>query len=165
MSSNLQNDNIYIDMLATNTVQTSVNDRVATSFFLNNSQDIIKDSDGYQLAVTRFALNTQTLPIFIPTMNQDNTATIYSCTMEFNGSVYQQYMPFIPQNPNPVEPEELYYVYNYQYVIYLINNMLKECFNNLNGLIATGTSVSPKFFFEVDQQVCGMQIDPTFYGF
>jgi len=166
MSANLSNENIYIDLTLTNTIQSTADQRVHASFFLNNSQDILKSTNNYKLAITRFSLNTQTLPIFIPQMSQDNSMnTIYSCTMEYNGVFYQQFMPFIPQNTNPVDPEEKYYVYNYQYVIYLINNMMNECISKLNELIVCPTSLAPKMFIDIDSKLCGIQMDTYNYGF
>ena len=80
----MENNNIYIDLLLTNSVQTEPNERVAFKFFLNQSQDILRDTTNYKLSVIRFSLNTETLPVFIPQMSENNT-TIYAITMEFNG--------------------------------------------------------------------------------
>ena len=160
----MENENIYVDLLLTNSVQSEPNNRVAVDFYLNQSQPILRDTTGYKLSVIRFSLNTETLPIFIPQMS-DEDITIYSVTMEYNGNTYQQYMNFIPQNSNPVEADEKYYIYSYQYVIYLFNKMLNECLVGLNDISGTPTLVPPKMFFEVDSQLCGMRLDSTFYGF
>ena len=160
----MENENIYVDLLLTNSVQSEPNNRVAVDFYLNQSQPILRDTTGYKLSVIRFSLNTETLPIFIPQMSDEDT-TIYSVTMEYNGNTYQQYMNFIPQNSNPVEADEKYYIYSYQYVIYLFNKMLNECLVGLNDISGTPTLVPPKMFFEVDSQLCGMRLDSTFYGF
>ena len=88
-----ENKNIYIDLLLSNSVQTSPNDRVPVKFNLSQSQPILRDSTGYLLSVIRFSLNTETLPIFIPQMSDNgDESTIYSCTMEYNGTVFQKYM-------------------------------------------------------------------------
>jgi len=160
----MENENIYVDLLLTNSIQSVANNRVAVDFFLNQSQPILRDTTDYKLSVIRFSLNTETLPIFIPQMSDDDT-TIYSMTMEYNGNFYQQYMNFIPQNSNPVEADEKYYIYSYQYVIYLFNKMINECLVGLNDISATPTIVPPKMFFEVDSQLCGMRLDSSFYGF
>lgn len=93
-------DDVYIDLLLTNSIQTNANHRVAVNFMQNQSQAIIKSTNGYKLSIIRFALNTETLPIFIPTMQSKN-GTIYSITMELNGLSTQQFMQFEPQNLNP----------------------------------------------------------------
>ena len=150
----------------TNKIQTKSNQRVETSFFLNNSQDIIRNTSHYELAITRFSLNTQSLPIFIPQMKDDNSMdAIYSCTMEYNGYIFQQYMPFIPQNISPIEAEEKYYVYNYQYVVYLFNNMMIECIKGLSELTVCPTGLAPLMYFDINNKIVGIQLDIYNYGY
>ena len=161
-----ENKNIYIDLLLSNSVQTSPNDRVPVKFNLSQSQPILRDSTGYLLSVIRFSLNTETLPIFIPQMSDNgDESTIYSCTMEYNGTVFQKYMDFIPQNINPIDTDEKYYVYSYQYVIYLINNMLNQCLVGLNNLLQTPATIEPKMLFNRETQACSMQLDSSKYGY
>ena len=160
----MENENIYVDLLLTNSVQSQPNNRVAVDFFLNQSQPILRDTTGYKLSVIRFSLNTETLPIFIPQMSDEDT-TIYSVTMEYNGNFYQHYMEFLPQNVSPIQADEKYYIYSYQYVIYLFNKMLNECLVELNDISATPTVIPPKMYFDVNSQLCGMRLDSTFYGF
>jgi hypothetical protein len=163
---NIQNDNIYADLLVTNTVQTDVNNRVPVKFYLNQSQPILKDTTNYKMSVVRFSLNTETLPIWIPQFSDIETdTTIYSCTMELNGNYYQRYMQYVPQNNNPIDADERYYVYSYQYVMYLFNNMLTECLVGLNNIAPTGVSVAPKMRFDINTQLCSVEINATQYGF
>jgi hypothetical protein len=96
----LINNDVYVDLLLSNTIKTDSNHRVAVSFMQNPSLPILKSTSGYNLSIIRFALNTETLPIFIPAM-QTRTTTTYSVTMECNGKQYQQYMEFEPQNLKP----------------------------------------------------------------
>jgi len=91
----------------------------------NQSENIIDDTTGFKMSVIRFSLNTETLPVFIPQIKTAGTyTTIYSCTFEYEGVYYQQFMEFIPQSTNPINAAEEMYVYSYQYVVYLLNNML-----------------------------------------
>src|ERR1700741_5218027 len=122
----METDDKYVDLLLTISIQTHSNQRVAINFMQNQSQPILKSTNGYQLSIIRFSLNTETLPIFIPAMQSTNS-TIYSITMEINGKQYQQFMQFEPQNLNPAEPDEYYYVYNYHFLIYLVNKCLASC--------------------------------------
>ena len=165
MATLIEKRNIYIDLIATNTIQTNPNDRVATAF--NLSQPILHDTTDYKMSVIRFSINTETLPVFIPTMStNEDDSTIYSCTMEFNGFLYQQYMIFEPQNTNPIAPEEKYYVNSYQYVVYLFNKMLQQCIINLGDIVTLPVdTVAPVLFFDVDSQLCGISINPVNYGF
>lgn len=153
----------YIDLLLTNSIQTHSNHRVPLNFSQNQSQPVLKSTNGYQLSIIRFSLNTETLPIFIPAMQSTNT-TIYSFTMESNGKQYQQFMQFEPQNLNPVDPDEHYYVYNYQYVIYLMNKCLASCLAGLSALTICTTSV-PTLTFDPTSQKCTLNMDSTAYGY
>ena len=142
----------YVDLLLTNSIQTHSNHRVALNFSQNQSQPVLKSTNGYQLSIIRCLLNTETLPIFIPAM-QSTTTTIYSFTMESNGKQFQQFMQFEPQNLNQVDPDEHYYAYNYQYVIYLMNKCLASCLAGLSTLTICTTSV-PTLTLDPTSQKC-----------
>jgi hypothetical protein len=159
-----ENDNIYIDLLLSNSLQTSSNNKVQASFFQTQSEPILKDTTDYKLSIVRFTLNTETLPIFIPTMQTD-TQTIYSITLGYNDFYYQQYMTFQPQNSNTSDPDEKYYIYSYQYLIYLVNNCLNSCLVNLSNLVQLSTTQAPYFTFNNDNQKCNLSFDSNFYGY
>lgn len=160
----IQDEDIYVDLLLTNSIQTKSNERVQVAFNQSESQPILKNTDGYKLSIIRFTLNTETLPIFIPTMRSD-TQTIYSITMSYNGVFYQQFMDFQPQNLNPVDPDEKLYVYSYQYVIYLVNQCLISCFNGLKALEPTLTVSYPTMSFDINTQISFLSIDNNYYGY
>ena len=127
---------IYIDLLTTNSIQTSANNRVQVSFFQNFSQPILKNTTGYKFSIVRFVLNTENLPVFIPSIsNTTNNQTIYSITMEYNGIYSQTYMTWIPQNSNPIDSDEYYYCYNYQYLAYLVTLTFAQCLAQLNDVV------------------------------
>lgn len=160
------NDNIYIDLLCTNTSQTTTNHRVAVKFMQNQTKQILKSTDGYKLSIIRFYLNTETLPVFIPAMQSRNSnTTTYSITMECNGKAYQQFMQFEPQNVNPIDPDEYYYIYNYEFLIYLFNKCLTSCFNALSQQTQLPTSAPPTMTFDRDNQKCSISIDDSVYGY
>lgn len=161
----MENQDVYIDLLLTNSIQTNSNHRVSLNFMQNQSQPILKSTNGYKLSIIRFALNTETLPVFIPTM-QSKDETIYSITMTYNGVSYQQFMQFEPQNLNPVDIDEYYYVYNYQFLIYLMNKCLISCFENLAKLtILSITASSPVMKFDIDTLKCSISLDDTNFGY
>jgi hypothetical protein len=156
----------YIDLLLSNSVQTQANQRVAINFKQNVSQPILNSTNGYQLSIIRFSLNTETLPVFIPTM-QNKTTTIYSITMEYNGQQYQKFMEFAPQNLNPVDADEYYYIYNYQYLIYLVNKCFADCYAGLNSVV-TGTQLTgqtPTMSFDSATQKCTISFDTSDFGY
>lgn len=160
----LSNDEIYLDLLLSNTLQTDSNHRVAVSFMQNQSLPIIKSTTGYHLSIIRFALNTETLPIFIPAMQSRNTTT-YSITMECNGKQFQQYMEFEPQNLSPSDPDEYYYVYNYQFLMYLVNQCFISCLAGLKTVTSTPTNVSPTISFDSTSEKCAVNFDSNYYGY
>lgn len=160
----METDDKYIDLLLNNSIQTHSNQRVAINFVQNQSQPILKSTNGYQLSIIRFSLNTETLPIFIPVM-QSTTSTIYSITMEINGKQFQQYMQFEPQNLNPADPDEYYYVYNYQFVTYLMNKCFTSCLTGLQTLTNCPTNVAPTITMDNTSQKCTINIDSDVYGY
>jgi hypothetical protein len=138
---------------------------VAVNFMQNQSQAIIKSTNGYKLSIIRFALNTETLPIFIPTMQSKN-GTIYSITMELNGLSTQLFMQFEPQNLNPGDPDEYYYVYNYQFLIYLVNKCFASCFDNLDKLTMLPTDLQPPIMtYDSNTQKCTISFDNEYFGY
>jgi len=155
---NEKND-IYIDLLLSNSIQTHSNSRVAVSFSQSQSQPVLKSTNGYKLSIIRFSLDTQTLPIFIPTMQSKDT-TIYSISMTLNGVTIQKFMKFEPQNLNPVDIDEYYYIYNYQYLIYLVNQCFISCAAELDDVL-----YSPRMDFDNDTQKCSINIDTSMYGY
>ena len=160
----MQSNNVYIDLSISNSIQTVANSRVAVNFFQNSSQPILKSTNGYKLSIIRFTLNTESLPIFIPDMQSANT-TVYSFTMEINGIQYQQFMNYEPQNLNPVDPDEYYFVYNYQYLIYLLNISLSSCLTNLALLTECPTTISPSITFDTTTQICSINLNDSYYGY
>jgi len=135
-------------------------------FLQNQSQPILKNTNGYKLSIIRFALNTETLPVFVPSMQPgSNTNTVYSVTMEYNGVYYQQYMQFTPQNVNPIDSDEYFYVYNYQYLIYLMNQCLSSCLEELGALTLLEYTVPPSLSFDPETQKCTMLINDMYYGY
>lgn len=159
----IQNDDIYIDLVLSNSIQSASNQRCPISFNQSQTQSILKDTTNYKLSITRFALNTELLPVFIPSMKV-RTTTIYSFTMEYQGTYYQQFMQFIPQNINPEDPDEYYYVYNLQYVIYLMNLALKDSMTNLNNLITLPNLTYPTLTLSSDEKVT-MTLNTAVYGY
>ncbi len=157
-------DDVYIDLLSSNILQSNSYSRFPISFIQNQSKPILQSTRGYKLSIIRFSLNTETLPIFIPSMQSKNTTT-YSITMEYNGKQFQQYMNFEPQNINPVDPVEYYYVYNYQYLTYLVNKCIASCLIGLTTLTTCPTVISPVISFDPISQKCIISLDSNFYGY
>jgi len=133
------------------------------------SAPLIKDTTGYCMSIVRFTLDTQTLPIFIPTMKDvSSDTTVYSITLSYQGVSVQTYMQFIPQNTARVS--EYYYVYTYSYVCELINNTFQQCLTALiNACTFAGktidpTIVAPSITYDPTTQLFAIEISDTVYG-
>ena len=165
---NLSNNIVYYDALLTNEVIVNNNPPIC-SYTDTRSAPLLRDSTGYSMSIVRFTLSTQTLPIFIPTVldkvNAPNN-TIYSFTMSYNGTVYQQFLQYEPQvNTNPSD-DEYYYVFTYSFLTYLINKCLQSC---LEGLVQQIPELSnapvPVLTYSIDTQKYSITFDTDYYGF
>ena len=146
---------LYYDIMLSNLNSTTSASPIIT-FNETRSNPFVYCPENYFLSIIRFSLDTCSLPIWVPTIQgiqSDPNLTIYSVSMTYNGYTVQTYMNFIPQDKTqttPVAPSQTstglqifcdyYYVYNYDYVIYLLNNTLETCFNSLAALTALPTS-------------------------
>jgi hypothetical protein len=74
----------YYDALVSN--YNSPNKQIPLIFNDTRSSPLIKDTTGYCMSIVRFTLDTNLLPVFIPTMQTNSsTQTVYSITMQYNG--------------------------------------------------------------------------------
>lgn len=149
---------LYYDILCTN-LNTKSSSNPVLSFQETRSKPFIYSPENYYMSIVRFSLDTCSLPIFVPTIqaNQpDYNLTIYSVSMTYNGQTVQTYVQFVPQDltqsvpskPNTTQTglqsfSEYYYVYNYEYVISLVNTALATCFASLGALTALPTTNIP----------------------
>lgn len=128
----------------------------------NETRDtaIIKDSSQYYFSIVRFSMDgaDKTLPMFIPRiqLNQPNiNLTAYKIgfkldvSYNFGSGVVtnqffsEKFIEFEPQNVNAIPPQSpigetkdfvipYYLVYNYDWVVYLVNKTYKEIWSDLN---------------------------------
>lgn len=83
--------------------------------------------------------------------------------MEYNGKQFQQFMQYAPQNLNPVDADEYYYVYNYQYLIYLVNNCITSCLTGLG--VINGTTVAPTMTIDMNTKIVTINLDNNYFGY
>jgi len=162
MSNN--NDNSirsYYDILVSNLNSTALTSYNTLTFseVKDSSNAFVNKASDYLFSITRFSLETNSLPVFFCDIqaNQDDiNLSTYSVSLEYNGEIVQTYLEYIPQDKTASLPQspnlnlngiqtfcDYYYVYNYEYFIYLINNTLKTCFNNLASLTNLPTTQIP----------------------
>ena len=149
---------LYYDILVSN-LNTRNSSNPILSFQETRSKPFIYAPENYYMSIVRFSLDTCSLPIWVPTIqgNQpDYDLTIYSVSMTYNDQTVQTYLQYIPQDltqsapPSPSSTPtglqlfcEYYYVYNYEYVISLLNTALETCFSSLSALTVLPTTNVP----------------------
>ena len=88
---------VYVDLNMTN----SNNEKPAVPIEFNeaHAEPIIKDAEAYNVAVARFHIDTLTLPVWIPLLQQGEVNnTIYSFTLTYKSHAFQSYLTFVPQD-------------------------------------------------------------------
>ena len=160
-------EKLYYDIQISNLESENIAPPVL-SFIETRNNPFLYDTDQYYMSIIRFSLDTPNLPVFIPTIqpapNSNVNLTIYSVTLEWTNPVapfqtftHQTYINFVPQNlsaevpPPPTLTENglqyniggYYYIYNYQYFIYLINTAFIACYNALNASVTGAGLVLP----------------------
>ena len=106
----------------------------------NLSQNIITRIGDYQMAIARYSMEGQNLPIFIPSIQDDETnLTTYSVQLNVvvgadtyvSGEVFLNY---VPQNTKLTPSDtEYYFMYNYDNFVDMMNNALKTAWTQLQA--------------------------------
>lgn len=159
-------DDTYIDLQIYSLEQTSSRKRATASFHQTSSQILVSDTTNYKLAIMRFVINTESLPVFIPQLQaKEKSKTVYSFTFEYNGQSYQQYMNFEPQILNSADSSEYYYVLTYQWLIYLVNKCIKSGIDGLNSVVQLPTVSYPEMVMDLSTNICKLKINSAYYGY
>jgi len=150
-------DQIYFDVTVSNFKSTNT---VPPIFYYNDQRTMpfIECPEDYYLSIIRFTMETGTLPVFIPSIepNQsDVNLTIYKVTLEVDvsGVTYTQTTPILwsPQDDSAVVPPPpsatqnklqindtgYYNCYSYTWVALLITRAFGECFADLQSAVGT----------------------------
>tara|TARA_R110002012_G_scaffold7660_3_gene35634 strand:+ start:3464 stop:4696 length:1233 start_codon:yes stop_codon:yes gene_type:complete len=156
-------DQLYFDITVSNFKSTTTK---PPQFYFNEQRTLpfVRNPEDYYLSILRFTMETGSLPVFIPSIepNQgDRNKTIYSFTLEYtdpvSGTTYtsgQTFINFIPQRsansailppaPNATanglqnNQTGYYNIYNYGWLIDLMNITLETAFTALKADIAAG---------------------------
>jgi hypothetical protein len=170
MNSNTSPEKLYYDIQLTN-LETAGNEPPVLNFIETRNIPFLYDAEKYYMSIIRFSLDTPNLPVFIPTiqLNQPEiNLTIYSVSLQWVNPLnatqiftVQTFVQYIPQSkiaPLPPAPSvsgiqynggNYYNIYNYQYFIYLINEALITCFNDLKALVITAGLILPSDYYPV----------------
>jgi hypothetical protein len=186
-------DKLYYDITITN-LQTKTTPPPIASFNESRNIPFVYKPEDYFFSIIRFTLDTPTLPILTPDIvpfSSNRNLTIYSFTLQWTNPVapfqtFTEQTPiiFIPQDqqadlPNPPSLTSnglqnnlggYYNIYNYQYWIFLCNNTLTQCFNDLNTqVLAAGLSLptvnAPVLTFDTQNNIGILNADQAGYDY
>ena len=174
-------DKIYYDMVISNLNNTNTPPPVAY-YNENRSSPIVYDPYKYDLVVARWQLDTNFLPVFIPSIqsnSSDVNLTIYSITLQYGGvSGDPAFVVYSPQNqvvPVPKPPSlnfnklqdnssSYYDIYTYQYWIYLVNQCFQEAYDNLvSAYGALPSAYAPVMTFDTQSNIAIINADVVGY--
>ncbi|NBP02241.1 MAG: hypothetical protein EBU90_19385 [Proteobacteria bacterium] len=185
-------DKVYYDITVSNLGETT---NLPRPLYFNETRNspFVLDPASYYLSIVRFTLDTNTLPLFIPEIQPDQSnrnLTNYSVTLSWTNPIapfqtfnQQQFIIFVPQNQVAIVPAPpsqtttglqnnltgYYDVFNYTYFIKLINDTLLLCFNNLNAqVVAAGlvlpTTHAPVMSWDVQGSISILNADKAGYN-
>lgn len=124
----------------------------------NRTIPILNKADDYELAVVRFNLPAQLIPIFIWPGN--NTFFI---TLEYNNTVITKYLQFIPNSSG----SDFYgdTIWEYQELITIMNKALTDAFTDLQTAEPTiPINESPFITLNQDTRLCILYTHTNFFG-
>lgn len=160
----------YLQMSVANLQSTSTLPQPLTFTSAQNSPFLAAPASEYELAISRFSLDTSSLPVFVPiiqlklpngTFNTNPNQTIYSITMTYTsgGTTYafESFMQWQPQNlsiPIPTPPSQnspqiqdnslaYYNAYNVQWVVQLFQNTFNSALTGLNAALTLASVPIP----------------------
>jgi hypothetical protein len=157
-------DNLFYDIVITNALSATSSDPVV-QYIDTRSTPLIFDTSGFELSITRFYLDSTTLPVMCPIIQakqSDINKTVYSITLSYSKQStivlnppitysYQQYIQFVPQDsaaalpvpPNQNNPYQFqdnstgyYNVYNFQHFINMVNTAFAQALTGLNNMLS-----------------------------
>ena len=127
------NDYLYYDMHLFNNKSTPIN----YEFHDTRVDTILNNLQNFYLSITRFQLNTELLPVFIPKM-QNVTDMVYKITV----GTSTENVAYISNDTSLVAPlsvtndftQEYYYIYSYNHILRMFNETLKTINTNIMPL-------------------------------
>lgn len=171
-------DYFYLQLSVANIQNTTTTPQPLTFTSQQNRAFLPGPAEEYELAVSRFSLDTSSLPVFIPiipiyqngnpsTPNTNSNLTIYSITLSYiySGTTYsyQAFMEWEPQNVNVAVPnppfsnnpqvqdnsQAYYNCYNVQWVVSLVQKTFDSAFAGLDALVVGAGGTLPTIYAPV----------------
>jgi hypothetical protein len=157
---------IYVDLdITNNDYEGTLQPKQVVFNEIRNTPYILQPNK-YFFSVVRFELQTQTLPVFIPTIQPDPidtnglNYTVYEVGITFRGEQLTQKVVFLSQNnqinelpPPPTRTYQpthpYYYCYTYQQFLNCVNTAIATCWTNIQFIVGAGDfGAPPKFWFD-----------------
>ena len=135
------------------------NDGIAV-FDDNRTEAILTNPSDYELAVIRFSVPSQNIPIFLWTDDLD-----FQISLEYQGSLYSAKLQWFP-NTSFSPPFKDWYgkaVWNYNNLINSINLGFLTAFNALKLANPTAPYLyAPVMTYSPETKLCSMYVEPTY---
>lgn len=143
------------------------------------TQPILDIPADYYCSIVRFDVPCQNIPIinfanYIQNFpNVDPNLTIFSVTLEYNGSISQQYVSYVTetpfyspgtlsaQNPSVAYNNVYYFSYTYSNIVEMLNIALAQAFLGLVG--APVGSTPPYFIYDTNTYKIGLVAPVAYY--
>ena len=153
-------ENIYYD-IQINNFESSGSQVQPLRFMESRNAPLIKKASDYEMSVVRFEIDTYSLPTWVasiePEQNNPNKM-IESITLEYDGTVIQKDLIFIPTNkhipvpspPSPLQADSEYYHGNsFRHYCDLVNNALDSATSDLKAVhnVALANVLPPKLIW------------------
>lgn len=180
-------EKLYYDIQIANIESTSVN---PPAVYFNESRNtpFLQCPEDYYMSIIRFTLDTQTLPIFIPTIQTNPTInptgdlnqTIYSFQFSYNGTfsdqtfiewtpqnTYLQAPPFISQDGLLAQDNSTgyYYCYTFEYFVALLNQQILAAFDAFiaaNPGLLPPSAVAPVMAWDGSANIARIMFEESF---
>jgi len=185
-------DQVYYDLTIANINNGDVNPVNSPVLIFNEQRQnaIINNTGDYYLSIVRFQLDTTSLPILAPVIEDyytqisqgspaTNSKTIYSVTILDNTTTpatpYQVYIDWLPQIQNvdvPAPPaptatsptqiaSEWYFCYNFEWFVDLVNNALQQALTDAGLTASTDIAVMG---WNTSSNSASLYLDQTNFG-
>jgi len=179
-------DKIYYDIQVTN-VESSTSNPPTLYFNESRNTPFLNVPENYFMSIIRFTLDTQTLPIFIPTIQTNPllnpslnlNKTIYSFQFSYgNYNSGEIFIEWSPQNAyltapslideNGIQVQDIttgyYDCYTFEYFIDLMNTQIRSAFNTFKDSVIDfpEDAVAPVLAWDSSQSVARLILEKSF---
>lgn len=127
-------------------------------FSENRVEAILENPSEYELAVVRFSVPANFIPIFLW-----EEPSKYSIHMRFDGLIIDTTCVYIPRANNPNNPPFGKAIWNYQEFIDIINQALKTCWNTMSIAKPLQPTTEPPFMtYDAKSSLCSLYAEQLY---